>query len=296
MKAHLYFAALSWTCLAVVASADDVESMSVDGHLEMAGASTSNSSLTYFVGPDGVPVLTNRKAHYRRQADYVEVRLELKEIFVPNRFTSFRSALEYPPETIEEVIDTYAKHHQLDRDLLCALIHVESDFNPHAVSRSGARGLMQLMPGTASALGVSRVYDPAQNVAGGSQYLAALLNEFRNDERLALAAYNAGPGAVKKYKGVPPYPETERYVNAVLAKRSQYRSGTLRPAYRPSGRAPRDVYLPDAVDAVFTVHFNSGLTQFAEAVHDKGEYYELEFERRTYMVRKELVARVERRT
>ncbi len=98
---------------------------------------------------------------------------------------------------------------------LRAVIHAESAFNPNALSHAGAQGLMQLMPGTASDMGVADAFNAAQNIRGGAQYLARLLKDFHGNRTLAAAAYNAGPGAVRKYHGVPPYAETEVYVKRV---------------------------------------------------------------------------------
>jgi soluble lytic murein transglycosylase-like protein len=106
--------------------------------------------------------------------------------------------------------------HDLDPDLIASVIHAESGGNPHAVSRAGARGLMQLMPGTAAQAGVSNSFDAAQNVEGGTAYLDALLIYYHDNLALALAAYNAGPGAVQKYHGIPPYAETRAYVARVI--------------------------------------------------------------------------------
>lgn len=110
----------------------------------------------------------------------------------------------------------------VDASLLRAVIHAESAFNPLAVSIKGAQGLMQLMPGTASDLGVSDAFDVAQNIRGGARYLAQLLADFNGDEELATAAYNAGPGAVRKYGGVPPYAETKVYVQRVATLHDRY--------------------------------------------------------------------------
>ncbi|NCT67104.1 MAG: lytic transglycosylase domain-containing protein [Rhodanobacteraceae bacterium] len=110
----------------------------------------------------------------------------------------------------------------LDGALLRAVIHAESAFNPMALSNKGAQGLMQLMPGTASDLGVTDAFDVGQNIRGGARYLAQLLKAFNGDIRLATAAYNAGPGAVQKYGGVPPYDETQVYVQRVATLRERY--------------------------------------------------------------------------
>lgn len=105
---------------------------------------------------------------------------------------------------------------------LRAIIHAESAFNPHALSLKGAQGLMQLMPRTASDMGVLDAFDAEQNIRGGARYLSLLLQTFKGDERLAAAAYNAGPGAVQRYGGVPPYAETQVYVQRVTTLRERY--------------------------------------------------------------------------
>ncbi|MGN6518430.1 MAG: transglycosylase SLT domain-containing protein [Dokdonella sp.] len=110
----------------------------------------------------------------------------------------------------------------LDSALLHAVIHAESAFNPMALSNKGAQGLMQLMPGTATDMGVADAFDAYQNIRGGARYLAMLLKNFNGDARLATAAYNAGPGAVQKYGGVPPYDETQVYVERVATLRDRY--------------------------------------------------------------------------
>ncbi|MDR6934919.1 lytic transglycosylase domain-containing protein [Luteibacter sp. 3190] len=123
----------------------------------------------------------------------------------------------------------------VDEALLRAVIHAESAFNPRALSVAGAQGLMQLIPGTARDMGVLDAFNVDQNIRGGARYLALLLRNFNGNERLAAAAYNAGPGAVQKYNGVPPYDETQVYVERVGVLRKRY-AETLR--QRPAPGTP----------------------------------------------------------
>lgn len=125
-----------------------------------------------------------------------------------------------------DLIKLTANKHAVDPALVRALIHAESHFNPKAKSRVGAQGLMQLMPATAQELGVTNAFNAQQNIQGGIRYLAQLLTTFRGDVTLATAAYNAGPNAVRKYNGVPPYNETKVYVERVgiLYRRYQHAS------------------------------------------------------------------------
>ncbi|MDQ0203779.1 lytic transglycosylase domain-containing protein [Pectinatus haikarae] len=121
-----------------------------------------------------------------------------------------------PPQQIEEMIQKAAVKYGVDAKLLSAVAETESNYNAEAVSSAGAVGVMQLMPNTASELGVTNPYDAQQNIEGGAKYLKELLNDFGGNVREAVAAYNAGPQAVKKYQGVPPYAETQNYVSHVL--------------------------------------------------------------------------------
>jgi soluble lytic murein transglycosylase-like protein len=125
--------------------------------------------------------------------------------------------------TVNALVDTIARRHNVEPLLVDSVIRVESNYNPNAVSSAGAMGLMQLIPSTAKRFGVSNTFHPEQNIEGGVRYLKYLMQLYGGDERLALAAYNAGEGAVAKYKGIPPYAETQNYVYQVGKKLGQSR-------------------------------------------------------------------------
>jgi hypothetical protein len=126
------------------------------------------------------------------------------------------------PAEFEPIINSCSLQYGVDKSLVKAVIHAESGYDPNAVSSKGASGLMQLMPSTARSLKVSNAFDPAENIRGGVRYLRFLLDTFKGDEALALAAYNAGMSRVAQYGGVPPYSETRNYVNKVLQYRKSY--------------------------------------------------------------------------
>jgi soluble lytic murein transglycosylase-like protein len=128
------------------------------------------------------------------------------------------------PAEYEQIISSCATKYGVNQCLIKAVIQAESGYNPNAVSSKGASGLMQLMPGTARSLKVSNSFDPKDNVEGGVKYLRFLLDTFRGDVPLAVAAYNAGLSKVARYGGIPPYNETRTYVNRVLSYMQSYQA------------------------------------------------------------------------
>jgi hypothetical protein len=159
-------------------------------------------------------------------------------------------------QPINETINAASSRHHLDPDLINSLIHAESGFNPRALSPKGAQGLMQLMPQTASSLGVVNSFDPGDNLEGGTRYLRELLERYNFDLIKALAAYNAGPQRVEQYHGVPPYYETQAYVARIIRdfnrkKLAERKAAALKTASyhkTPAHQAPavKQVALPDA--------------------------------------------------
>jgi hypothetical protein len=144
-----------------------------------------------------------------------------------------------PREMLDPIIEEAANAHGVDADLVRAVIQTESRFDPRAQSGVGAQGLMQLMPKTAKAVGIEDPFDPRQNIFGGVKYLSQLMDRYNGNTALALAAYNAGPGNVRRHRGVPPFRETRGYVSKIAKLVADSDAAFSVPAYRPPVKKAR---------------------------------------------------------
>lgn len=241
---------------------------------------------SYFSDKSGVPTFTNRVGHYRGQTAFTEIDLKFEPIVVP---ANYSARGKYARTDVESLARRYARNYRLSPNLVLAVIKAESNGDPNAVSPKGASGLMQLMPATAAQMGVTDIFDPAQNIAAGVQYLSKLLRMYHGDRDLALAAYNAGPGAVQKHQGVPPFQETREYIERIRgflqgpqtkSVTIDFKSDTERPARSSRGYA-------------YTVHFKSGLQQPANEVTEQGAKYIVVVRGDSYEVDKSTVVKID---
>ena len=146
---------------------------------------------------------------------------------LPTAVAALKPAPDPTVAELHEMLSHAGTAHHIDAELLASLVHAESGYHAHAVSRTGAQGLMQLMPGTAAAVGVHDAFVPSENVEGGTSYFDAMLTRYHDNIALALAAYNAGPGAVDRFHGVPPYRETRAYVARVIREFNERKNAAL---------------------------------------------------------------------
>lgn len=178
----------------------------------------ANADIYRYEAPDGTLHFTDAPTDRRFKIFMRDIKKDKK------LRTAFKlSSYARNPAEFEPIITSCSREYGVDSSLVKAVIHAESGYNPSAVSPAGAQGLMQLMPKTAQGLKVNDSFNPSDNIRGGVRYLRFLLDTFKGDESLALAAYNAGLGSVAKYGGIPPYRETQTYVAKVLSYRNNYR-------------------------------------------------------------------------
>jgi len=198
-----------------------VKQTNSDGSIEFSNASLdrkSKKTIIYKTNNNQIPTFTNSKPTH---SSYEILQFDCFACN-PNSTIDWYS-VKLNRTAYAKTVKKVAKKNQVDPALVRALIHAESAFKPKIKSNKGAMGLMQLMPATAKELGVKDALNPEQNIQGGVKYLAQLLRQFNGDIRLATAAYNAGPGAVKKYNGIPPYKETKVYVERVMILHQRYK-------------------------------------------------------------------------
>ncbi|NUM56921.1 MAG: lytic transglycosylase domain-containing protein [Candidatus Hydrogenedentes bacterium] len=256
----------------------------------------------------GTPVLTNRIEKYEGRNDFTRIKINFDPIVRDRRWGV--TIGKYTDTDIHKYVDHYAKLYKVDPSLIHAIIQVESRGNPYAVSPKGAAGLMQLMPGTARDLNVSSVFDPADNIGGGTQYISKLISLFNGDFSLALAGYNAGPETVRRYGGIPPYRETQNYVYLVNLYWDYFRKNgnsflytkfdpSLTPAaLKAAAKKEREERMMtrlvgDTARDRHDVKLASGLVHPADDVWHQGDYLYLASGGRTYRLREDLVVAVD---
>jgi soluble lytic murein transglycosylase-like protein len=254
----------------------------------------ARSNVRIFKDKSGVPTFTNRLDKYRTRPGFTEVRLQFEPIVVEATYRRLKETDRYNAGSIEDLVTKHADRWGLDKNLIFAVIKAESNFRQDAVSPAGACGLMQLMPGTAGEMGVDDIFDPAENIAGGTQYLAKLMALFDNDIELALAGYNAGPQTVINCgRKVPNIKETRNYVKKVQEYLLAFNGHKELPTYVKATKNTRKIVTPTGNETLKTIYFKSGLTQPVEKVIDQHpDYYYVTFKGRMWSVPKRLVEKI----
>lgn len=277
--------------LSDITSNNDVLTISGVGATSPITSFYGKQEIHVFVGPDGIPTLTNAPEFFDARDGYRPAVLHFEPVAVSAALRGAEPAA-YDSGAISRLVEASCRRYGVDPNLVYGVIQAESGFNADAVSPKGARGLMQLMPGTAAEMGIRNLFDPAENIAGGVQYLARMHALFGGDLERTLAAYNAGPEAVRRHGGIPPYAETQQYVRKVQEFRAGFAAGTLSPQYRPGSGPQKATFLPPSSRARHVVHFRSGYTQPAERVEEQDGLYILHYRGRVDAIRKGLVAKV----
>jgi soluble lytic murein transglycosylase-like protein len=177
---------------------------------------TMFAEVYFYRGPDGEPMVSDRPQDGYELTNRRDTLTEAGHILAEHQLTVIDSS------DIRRYIENASEKYGVDPTLVQAVIQIESGFNPNAISRSGATGLMQLMSPTATQYNVKERHSPRENINAGVKHLSLLIDEFDGDVALAIAAYNAGASVVKKYNGIPPYPETQAYVAKVMSLHSEY--------------------------------------------------------------------------
>ncbi len=188
-------------------------------------ACAQNGEIHIYRGADGVPLYTDKKLNTRLLDEvYAYIGKYGRPTAVQSCQGLTAEGMEARGAQYQYLINRHAQAYGVDPALIKAMMRVESCFDRVAVSKVGAQGLMQLMPGTAKILGVMDSFDPDENIRGGVEYLSGLLKRFNNNLEFAIAGYNAGPGNVEKYNGIPPFRETQSYLKRVMAHYKRYRT------------------------------------------------------------------------
>lgn len=201
---------LAVTAFDLPIAAMNIKAVNLDA-LRVARRMTAPASMTPTVPAQSLPVFTTQAMREHFLSPSVPTLDVFKEQY-------FRKQVPYG-----EIIYREARKNDLAPELVAAMVQTESDFRPKLVSNKSAQGLMQIVPDTARILGVANPFDPEQNIAAGTRYFRYLLERFDNNERIALAAYNAGPTNVARFGGIPPFPETQSYVEKVNRRSNRYR-------------------------------------------------------------------------
>jgi soluble lytic murein transglycosylase-like protein len=239
--------ALGWLLLALPAMGADLAVLHNGFSIRHERRETTGSVTRLYLGADKgyVDIATDQIERFEPDLSPVAV-AATAPVVAPAAAPAMGSSRPAKPRPLQaqelnEVINSISDRHHLDPDFISSVIHAESGFNQRAVSPKGAQGLMQLMPGTASKLGVSNAFDPRANVEGGTRYLSELLERYNFDVIKALAAYNAGPQRVQQYGGVPPYYETRTYVARIVRDYNRKKIAERKAAAATAAKARRSM-------------------------------------------------------